>query len=59
MRFKRDNDIGLQVADLCAYPLARHVLNSKEPYIPFKVIEEKLRRGFDGKVDGYGLKVFP
>lgn len=59
MRFKRDNDIGLQISDLCAYPLARHVLNSGEPYIPFKIIESKLRRGNNGKIDGYGLKVFP
>ncbi len=59
MKLKKDNDIGLQIADLCAYPIARHVLNSEEPYIPFKVIEGKLRKGTNGKVDGYGLKVFP
>jgi hypothetical protein len=59
MKLKKDNDIGLQIADLCAYPIARHVLNSEEPYIPFKVIENKLRKGTNGKVDGYGLKVFP
>lgn len=59
MQAKRDNDIGIQIADLCAYPIARHVLNSEEPYIPFKIIEGKLRKGTNGKVDGYGLKVFP
>jgi hypothetical protein len=59
MKLKKDNDVGLQIADLCAYPVARHVLNSEEPYIPFKVIECKLRKGTNGKVDGYGLKVFP
>jgi len=59
MMTKRDNNIGLQIADLCAYPIARHVLNSEEPYIPFKIIEGKLRKGNDGKVDGYGLKIFP
>lgn len=59
MRLKRDNDIGLQIADLCAYPLARHVLNAKEPYIPFKVIEDKLRKDVSGKIGGYGLKIFP
>ena len=59
MKFKRDNDVGLQISDLCAYPLARHVLNAEEPYIPFKIIENKLRRGASGKIDGYGLKVFP
>lgn len=59
MRLKKDNNIGLQIADLCAYPIARHILNSEEPYIPFKIIEGKLRRGINGKTDGYGLKVFP
>ncbi len=59
MMAKRDNDVGLQIADLCAYPIARHVLNSEEPYIPFKIIEGKLRKGSNGKVEGYGLKIFP
>lgn len=59
MKLKRDNDIGLQIADLCAYPIARHVLNSEEPYIPFEIIEDKLRCGANGKVEGYGLKIFP
>lgn len=59
MKIKRDNDVGVQIADLCAYPIARHVLNSEEPYIPFKIIERKLRRSSDGRVGGYGLKIFP
>jgi len=59
MMAKRDNNIGLQIADLCAYPIARHVLNSEEPYIPFKIIESKIRKGSNGKVEGYGLKIFP
>lgn len=46
---KKENIIGLQLADLCAYPLARHLLNSTEPYIPFEVIKSKL----------YDLKLFP
>jgi len=56
---KKDNSVGLQVADLCAYPVARHVLNDKEPYIPFTIIENKIYCGSNGKVDGYGLKIFP
>lgn len=59
MKLKRDNDVGLQIADLCAYPIARHVLKAEEPYIPFQIIESKLRRDANGKIDGYGLKVFP
>ena len=56
---KRDNDVGLQIADLCAYPVARHVLNAEEPYIPFAIIKNKLYCSSDGKIDGYGLKIFP
>lgn len=55
---KRENDIGLQIADLCAYPVARHVLFPKEPYPPFNIVEPKIRRGRKG-IDGYGIKVFP
>jgi len=59
MRLKKDNDIGLQISDLCAYPLARHILNTEEPYMPFEIIKDKVRKSPNGKVDGYGLKVFP
>lgn len=56
---KRDNVIGLQVADLCAYPLARHVLNPQEPYIPFGIIKDKLYCNKNDEYDGLGLKIFP
>lgn len=55
---KRENDIGLQIADLCAYPVARHVLFPKEPYPSFNIVEPKMRKGRKG-IDGYGLKIFP
>jgi len=56
---KKDNIIGLQFADLCAYPLARHIINPKEPYIPFKIIKNKLYCDKNKNYDGYGLKIFP
>ena len=56
---KRDNIIGLQVSDLCAYPLARHILNPKEPYIPFDIIDNKIYRSKGGQTTGWGLKIFP
>ena len=56
---KRDNITGLQIADLCAYPLARHILNSEEPYIPFQIIKDKLYCNKKGDYEGYGLKIFP
>lgn len=57
--YKRDNIIGLQIADLCAYPLARHILFPNEPYITFDVIKSKIYCDKNGKVNGYGLKIFP
>jgi len=51
--------VGLQAADLCAYPLARHLLYREEPYIPFMIIEEKIYCNKEGKYDGWGLKLFP
>ncbi|MBI2436227.1 MAG: DUF3800 domain-containing protein [Candidatus Magasanikbacteria bacterium] len=56
---KRDNHLGLQIADLCAYPLARHILNSEEPYIPFNIIKDKIYCDQKGEYKGYGLKIFP
>jgi hypothetical protein len=56
---KRENIIGLQIADLCAYPLARSILNPDEPYIPFDVIKNKVYSNKIGEYDGWGLKVFP
>jgi hypothetical protein len=56
---KRENIVGLQIADLCAYPLARHVINPQEPYIPFEIIRDKLYCSPEGQYLGWGLKVFP
>ncbi len=56
---KHDNITGLQIADLCAYPMARRLLYPKEPYIPFTIIEKKIYHNKKGKYMGWGLKVFP
>ena len=56
---KRENIVGLQIADLCAYPLARHLLNPQEPYIPFRIVEKKIYCNKSGEYDGWGLKLFP
>jgi len=55
----KENTIGLEIADLCAYPLARHILNPSEPYIPFKIIEDKIYCKNKGEYEGWGLKIFP
>jgi hypothetical protein len=59
IRSKKDNIIGLQLSDLCAYPLARHLLNPKVPYKSFDVIKEKIYCDRKGNFRGYGLKLFP
>ena len=56
---KRDNNVGSQIADLVAYPLARFVLNPKEPYIPSQFVKDKIYCSAKGVKEGYGLKIFP
>jgi len=56
---KRGNNTGLQIADLCAYPLARNLLNPEEPYVPFTIIKNKIYSNDKGEYLGWGLKVFP
>lgn len=57
--FKKDNIVGLQIADLCAYSLARHILYPKQPYPPLDIIKSKVYRDRQGNFIGYGLKIFP
>ncbi|MDR2937987.1 MAG: DUF3800 domain-containing protein [Prevotellaceae bacterium] len=53
---KWENIIGLQVADLAAYPIARHVLDSSAVNMPFDVVKDKIYTQ-NGKQ--HGLKIFP
>jgi len=59
MRHKIDNEAGIEVADLCAYPIARYVLNNNEPNLPFDIIRPKIRSNSHGEMIGYGIKIFP
>lgn len=54
---KQDNESGLQIADLVAYPVARFILGSS--YDPFRVVLGKMDRKDDGCIMGYGMTVFP
>lgn len=56
---KAANVPGLQLADLMARPIGRHILALHQPNRAFDVIETKLDRGPTGKIEGWGLKVFP
>jgi hypothetical protein len=56
---KAANVPGLQLADLVARPIGRHVLDPSQPNRAFDIIEKKLDRSPAGEVKGWGLKVFP
>jgi hypothetical protein len=59
MADKQSNSAGLQVSDLIARPIGRHVLDPAQPKRAWDIIETKFRRSRAGKVEGWGLKVFP
>jgi hypothetical protein len=54
-RRKFDNIAGIQLADLCAHPCARHILQPRQNNQAFDVVRPKIYR--NGKVSGW--KVFP
>lgn len=51
---KKANIVGHQMADLAAYPIARHLLDPVKSHRSFPVVRPKIRKGI-----GRGLKVFP
>ena len=55
---KRANSSGLQLADLVARPVGMSVLRPGQPNRAFAILESKLYASPDGRVDGYGLKIF-
>lgn len=59
MADKKCNSEGLQIADLVARPIGRHVLNPGQQNRAFEVIQRKLALNRRGRPDGWGLKVFP
>ncbi|MDF1585244.1 DUF3800 domain-containing protein [Marinimicrococcus flavescens] len=56
---KKTNSAGLQLADLTARPIGRHVLDPAQPNRAWDIIEPKLRRSPAGEVRGWGLNIFP
>lgn len=55
---KRVNSSGLQLADLVARPIGRHVLDRRQPNRAFEVLKTKFDRQQE-RLKGYGLKIFP
>lgn len=65
IRDKRENIAGLQLADICATPIGRHVLGKRTypSYCSngdfFQTIVKNFRRNWQGKIEGMGLVVLP
>lgn len=55
---KKENIAGLQLADLVATPIGRHVMG-KPPRKDFHIIEKKFRHNGNGEYKGYGLITIP
>jgi hypothetical protein len=56
---KKHNSTGLQLADLMAQPIGRHVVKPDQPNRAYDILEPKFRRGPGDRVLGFGLKIFP
>jgi hypothetical protein len=51
---KEANVVGMQMADLAAYPIARHIIDSNRSHPSYPIVEKKIYKG-----RGWGLKIFP
>lgn len=56
---KKTNSAGLQLADMVARPIGRHLLAPGQPNRAFDVLREKFRCSEEGEIEGRGLKVYP
>jgi len=54
---KKSNGAGLQIADLIAHPIGRHVINPKQENRSYNVVEKKFYKY--PYHEGKGLKIFP
>lgn len=55
---KTSNCFGLQLSDLIARPIGRHILKPEQPNRAYEIIKNKFH-SVEGKMEGYGLKIFP
>ena len=56
---KQVNSAGLQLADMVARPIGRHLLNPDQPNRAYDLLREKFRSSTRGDIRGRGLKVYP
>ena len=58
LQSKTQNIAGLQLADLVASPIGRHVIGKRDRR-DYEIVESKFRRGGGGQSEGFGLIVLP
>lgn len=56
MRMKKDDVIGLQIADLVAYPITRHIMDEEAVNLAYDIIKSNIYHRGEKM---YGLKIFP
>ncbi len=58
---KRKNIVGLQIADLAAYPIACKVLRPQVEHLSYNVLRDKIctSQSQPPRILGYGIKIFP
>ena len=56
MRRKSEDLVGLQIADLVAYPITRHVLDENAVNLAYDILKDNIYQK-NGKL--YGMKIFP
>lgn len=59
MLSKISNCSGLQLADLVARPIVMNILKPQQQNRAFNTLKSKFYHDKDGRIDRYGLKVFP
>lgn len=59
MANKQVNSTGLQIADLLARPIGLSVIRPEQANHTYGIIEKKFYRSPQGKLEGFGRKVFP
>ncbi len=56
---KQVNSSGLQLADMIARPIGLKIMRPQQSNRAWDMIEPKIARSTAGKIQGYGLKVYP
>lgn len=56
---KKTNSIGMQLSDMIARPIGKHIINPQQENRAFDIIENKFDCNQNGNYNGIGLKKFP